>query len=321
MTESIGPYRVRELLGKAGQSAVYSAVAPEGRQVAIKLFPARLSENPAAVERFHRELRAVAPVSRHPNLVHILDTGQEGDRLYLVMDRVAGTSLDRRLKQGRPSLSEAFAVMRGICRGLAQGHQHGLLHRSLTPRNVLVSPDFSTVKVSDLGATGFETVAQSLTATLGTGEIRLGALYYLPPETLAPETVDGSGSVDARADLYSAGVIFHEMLTGRAPGPRFALPSQLDPELSPEIDVVVLRCLARRPDERYASAGDLLAALERLEETLRLRTLTEIRGISQAGSRLLGGEPGTGERPILLYIGLALLALAALAGVGFWLAR
>ena len=316
-TETIGPYRVRELLGKAGQSAVYSAVAPEGRQVAIKLFPARLSENPAAVERFHRELRAVAPVSRHPNLVHILDTGQEGDRLYLVMDLVAGTSLDRRLKQGRPSLSEAFTVMRGICRGLAQGHQHGLLHRSLTPRNVLVSPDFSTVKVSDLGATGFETMAQSLTATLGTGEIRLGALYYL-----APETVDGSGSVDARADLYSAGVIFHEMLTGRAPGPKFALPSQLDPTLSPEIDVVVLRCLARRPDERYASAGDLLAALERLEETLRLRTLTEIRGISQAGSRLLGGgEPGTGRRPILLYIGLALLVLAALAGVGLFLAR
>jgi serine/threonine protein kinase len=316
MKESIGPYRVRELLGKAGQSAVYSAVAPEGRQVAIKLFPARLSESPAAVERFHRELRAIAPVSRHPNLVHILDTGQEGDRLYLVMDLVAGTSLDRRLKQGRPSLSEAFTVMRGICRGLAQGHQHGLLHRSLTPRNVLVSPDFATVKVSDLGATGFETMAQSLTATLGTGEIRLGALYYL-----APETVDGSGSVDARADLYSAGVIFHEMLTGRAPGPRFALPSQLDPALSPEIDVVVLRCLARRPDERYAGAGDLLAALERLEETLRLRTLTEIRGISQAGSRLLGGEPGTGKRPILLYVGLALLALAALAGVGFWLAR
>jgi serine/threonine-protein kinase len=316
-TETIGPYRVRELLGKAGQSAVYSAVAPEGRQVAIKLFPARLSENPAAVERFHRELRAVAPVSRHPNLVHILDTGQEGDRLYLVMDLVAGTSLDRRLKQGRPSLSEAFTVMRGICRGLAQGHQHGLLHRSLTPRNVLVSQDFATVKVSDLGATGFETVAQSLTATLGTGEIRLGALYYL-----APETVDGSGSVDARADLYSAGVIFHEMLTGRAPGPKFALPSQLDPTLSPEIDVVVLRCLARRPDERYASASDLLAALERLEETLRLRTLTEIRGISQAGSRLLGGgEPGTGKRPILLYVGLALLVLAALAGVGFWLMR
>ena len=319
MTETIGPYRVRELLGKAGQSAVYTAEAPEGRTVAIKLFPRRLADDPAAVERFHRELRAILPVSRHPNLVQLLDTGQEGDRLYLVMEKVEGTSLDRLLKGRRLSLSEALTVMRGICRGLEAGHQHGLLHRSLTPRNVLVSPDFATVKLSDLGITGFETAAPSLTATLGTGEIRLGALYYL-----APETLEGTGGADARTDLYSAGVIFHEMVTGRTPGPRFALPSQVDPALSPAIDVVALRCLARRPDERYANAGDLLAALERLEEILGLRTLTEIRGISQAGSRLLGGGGRVGEegkRPLLLYAGLALLVLALLAGVGFWLAR
>jgi hypothetical protein len=119
-------------------------------------------------------------------------------------------------------------------------------------------------------------------------------------------------------------VIFHEMVTGRTPGPRFALPSQVDPALSPQIDVVALRCLARRPDERYAGAADLLAALERLEEILGLRTLTEIRGISQAGSRLLGGSSHAGEegkRPLLLYLALALLVLAALAGLGFWLTR
>jgi serine/threonine-protein kinase len=316
MTETIGPYRVQELLGKAGQSAVYTALAPEGRTVAIKLFPRRLADDPAAVERFHRELRAILPVSRHPNLVQLLDTGQEGDRLYLVMEKVEGTSLDRVLKGRRLSLSEAFTVMRGICRGLATGHQQGLLHRSLTPRNVLVSPDFATVKLSDLGITGFETAAPSLTATLGTGEIRLGALYYL-----APEILEGSGAADARTDLYSAGVIFHEMVTGRTPGPRFALPSQIDPALSPEIDVVALRCLARRPDERYAAAVDLLAALERLEEILGLRTLTEIRGLSQAGSRLLGGGREEGKRPVLLYAGLTLLALALLAAVGFWLMR
>ena len=191
--ETIGPYRVRELLGKAGQSAVYTAESPEGRAVAIKLFPRRLTEDPAAVERFHREVQAIAPVSRHPNLVQILDTGQSEDRLYLVMEKVEGTSLDRLLKSRRLSLSEAFTVMRGIGRALSAGHQQGLLHRSLTPRNVLVSPDFATVKLSDLGITGFESAAPSLTATLGTGEIRLGALYYLPPETLAPETLEGRG--------------------------------------------------------------------------------------------------------------------------------
>lgn len=311
LPETLGPYRVRELLGKAGQSAVFKATDARGRDVAVKLFPPRLSEDPAAVERFHREMKALAPVTRHPNLVQVLETGQEGDRLYLAMELVEGTSLDRVLKQRRLSLPETFAVLRGIGRALAHGHERGLLHRSLTPRNVLVSPDFSTVKLTDLGATSFESASPSLTATLSTGEIRLGALYYL-----APEVVEGAGTVDGRADLYSAGVILHEMLTGRPPGPKFALPTQIDPGLSPELDVVVLRCLDRRPAERYASAADLLAAVERLEETLRLRTLTEIR---EAGSLLLGTEKG--KRPVLLYVVLGLLALAALAAAGYWLAR
>jgi serine/threonine-protein kinase len=313
LPESIGPYRVRELLGKAGQSAVYKATDPRGRSVAVKLFSPRLSEDAAALERFHREIAAIAPISRHPHLVQVLETGVDGERPYLAMELVEGTSLDRVLKQRRLSLAEAFTVMRGLCRGLAHAHQHGLVHRSLTPRNVLVSPDFATVKVADLGVTSFETVVRSLTATLGTGEIRLGALYYL-----APETVDGSASVDARADLYSAGVIFHEMLTGRPPGIKFGLPSQLNPELSPEIDGVVLKCLARRPGERYASAGELLAALERLEETLRLRAFSEIR---EAGSRLrVGTQAAGGGNKAFLYIGLALLVIV-LAVVGYWLAR
>ncbi len=300
--EKIGPYRVLELLGKAGQSAVYKAVDPRGRAVALKLFPARLSEDPAAVERFHRELAAMAPLSRHPHLVHILETGQEGDRLYLAMELVEGTSLDRLLKQNRLSLSQAFAVMRDICQGLTHAHQHGIVHGSLTPRNVLVSTDFGTVKVADFAATGYETMAANLTATLSTGEIRLGALYYL-----APEIVDGRGSLDARADVYSAGVIFHEMLTGRPPGPKLSLPTQIVPSLSSDVDVLVLRCIARRPEERYDSVADLLTALGRLEEKLRLRVFTEIRDISQRN-----------HAP--LYVGLTLLVLV-LAALGYWFLR
>ena len=302
LPETIGPYRVQELLGRAGQSAVFKALDRRGRPVAVKLFPARLSEDPEMVERFHRELRAFAPLSRHPHLVQILETGQEGDRLYLAMELVEGTSLDRVLKQGRLSLARAFSVMRDICQGLAHAHQNGLIHRGLTPRNVLVSPDFSTVKVGDFAATGYESVAANLTATMSTGEIRLGALYYL-----APETVEGRGALDARADIYSAGVIFHEMLTGRPPGPKFAMPTQINPELSAEIDVLVLRCVARRPEERYDSVADLLAALERLEETLRLRVFTEIRDISQ-------------QNRTVLYVGLTLVVLA-LAALGYWFLR
>jgi eukaryotic-like serine/threonine-protein kinase len=300
--ETIGPYRVLDLLGKAGQSAVYKAVDPRGRPVAVKLFPARLAEDPATVERFHRELGAVTPVSRHPHMVQILETGQEGDRLYLAMELVEGTSLDRVLKQNRLSLSQAFAVMRDICQGLAHAHQHGIVHGALTPRNVLVSPDFGTVKVADFAATRYETTAANLTATLSTGEIRLGALYYL-----APEILEGRASLDARSDVYSAGVIFHEMLTGRPPGPKLSLPTQIVPSLSSEVDVVVLRCIARRPEERYGSVADLLTALERLEEKLRLRVFTEIRDISQ-------------QNRAPLYVGLTLLVLI-LAALGYWFLR
>src|SRR5262245_14790936 len=313
LPETIGRYRVRELIGKAGGSAVFKATDAQGRPAAVKLFPDALGENAATLERFRRELAAVVPVSRHPNLVHVLETGEDAGRPYMAMELVVGTSLDRVLKTRRLSLPEAFAVMRGVCRGLAQAHQHGLVHRGLTPRNVLVSPDFGTVKVADLGATAFESVTPSLTATLGTGEIRLGALYYL-----APELLEGR-AVDARADLYSAGVIFHEMLTGRAPGPKFGLPSQLNPELPPEVDAAVLGCLARKPEERYASAGELLAAVEKLEELLRLRVLTELRGISQAGSRLLGGGGAEGGgKKTWLWVGIG-VAVVVLAAVGYFI--
>ena len=202
--------------------------------------------------------------------------------------------------------------MRGICRGLAHAHQHGLVHRSLTPRNVLVSPILATVKLSDLGATGFESIGAEPHRHAG----HRARSAWVRSTTWRPRR-RGEGRADARADLYSAGVIFHEMLTGRAPGPKFALPSQLDSELSSDVDVVVLRCLARRPDERYANAGDLLAALGRLEETLRLRMLTEIRGISQ----VLSGVPSeAGGKKTFLYLGLALVVLALLV-VGYLLLR
>lgn len=312
LPSQIGPYRVVELIGKAGQTVVYKAVAlAHGRSVAVKLFPAALSQDPAAVERFHKELRAVTPVSRHPNLVQMLETGQDGDRPYLVMELVDGRSLDRILRERRLTLPEAITVLRGVCRGLAQAHQHGFLHERLTPRNILVSDDFDTVKISDVEASGFE-VATNLTGTVSTGEINLGALYYL-----APEQVEGGQPVDHRADLYSAGVIFHELLTGRKPGPKFALPSQLNPQLPQTVDGLVLKCLARRPAERYATALDLLEDLEKLEERLRLRVASEIRDISQAGSRLLEGDGG--KRSTLLWIGIALAVLAALAVAGFLL--
>ncbi|HVR95930.1 MAG TPA: hypothetical protein VMW27_04900, partial [Thermoanaerobaculia bacterium] len=133
----------------------------------------------------------------------------------------------------------------------------------------------------------------------------------------------GVDAVDHRADLYAAGVIFHEMLTGRAPGGKFALPSQLSAELPPEVDVVVMKCLSRDPRQRYTTAIDLLNDLARLEESLRLRLHSELKGISQAGSKLLGGGGQAGETGSKrgVWIVAAALLLAALTVIAYLFTR
>jgi eukaryotic-like serine/threonine-protein kinase len=128
---------------------------------------------------------------------------------------------------------------------------------------VLVAPDLSEVRLTDFGL-GRLPAPTSLTTTINTTEITVSGFHYL-----APELLELNAQGDVRADLYSAGVMFHEMLTGRAPGGKFSPAEPVDGELPSEIDVVVLKCLARRPEDRYRNAGELLAELERLEETLR----------------------------------------------------
>jgi serine/threonine-protein kinase len=324
--ESIGPYRVEALIGRAGQTAVYRCLLPgTSRPVAVKLFPRRLSEDTALGERFRAAVASLKALTRHPGLVQILDSGQEGDRPYLAMEWVEGTSLDRLTKARRLTLTESLSVMKGICRTLAHAHgqdnggrTEGRIHGGLTPRNVLVSPDLKTIKISDLGLAPFESATpESLTSTLGTGEIRLGALYYL-----APEVIEGASEVDGRADLYSAGAIFHELLTGRRPGATFDLPSVIDAELPQEVDPLPLKALARRPQERYGSATELLREIERVEEELHLRLLSKIKGPHSPGQQR--SETGAGAQarrsplPVLALVSLVLVALGVL---GYFMMR
>jgi serine/threonine-protein kinase len=214
-----------------------------------------------------------------------------------------GRSLADVLRERRLDVSEALPVMKGICRGLAQAHQSGVLHHHLSPQAVLVSPDLSTVRLTGFGAARAET--QGLTSTLSTGAFGLGAFNYLAPEQLE----DSGVKPDHRADVYAAGAVFHEMLTGKPPSGKFTLPSQANSQLPPETDVIVLKCLARNPSQRYATALELLADLGRLEETQRVRLLSELQQIRKAG-------PGRG----LLVAGVLLL-LIALAAAGYLLAR
>lgn len=308
----VGPYRLLEALGRVGSVTTYKAAGPDrNRPVAVRLLSPRLTESAAAFDRFRRDAETLRQL-HHPNLVQVLAVGQEGEWPYVAMEFLEGRPLDLLLRERRLKVPEACLVFRGICRGLAHAHQHGVVNRYLKPRDVFVSPDLSVVKLADFGLGRVESLGT--TGTLNTGSIVLGALPYL-----APEVVDSQasplGEPDHRADLYAAGVMFHEMLTGRAPSGKFALPSQLNPDLPPQADTLVMKCLARNPLQRYATAIDLLEELTRLEEALNLRVISEIRGITAAGSKLLAPAPEGGKRRWLIAAGVLLLLAAVAAAL------
>jgi len=302
----IGPYRVTELLGRDGGATLFRAAEPaRGRPVVVQLLSPRIAEEPALLARFQRDAGALAKAG-HPNVLQVLASGEDGGRPYLVTETFSGAPLDEVLRARRLNVAEAITVMRGIGRGLAHAHGRGVLHGHVWPHAVLVSPNLAEVKLTNFGFARAEALA--MTGTLSTGSLNLGAFRYLAPEQT--ETRPGASPPDHRADLYSAGVVFYEMLTGRAPGERLALPSQLNSELPPETDVLVLKCLARKPTERYATAIDLLADLAKMEEASRLRLISELRGIAQAGSR---------RRP--LFIAAAVLLVVIVVLIVFLLRR
>jgi serine/threonine protein kinase len=311
--ETVGPYRILEPLREGGVSSVYKAAGPGGAVVALKIFSPHVldeMESPAIVDRFHREVRAVVPL-RHPNILQVLETGQDGSHLYLATELFAGLSLERLLAERRLTIPQSIAVLRGVCRGLVFAHGRGFVHCHLTPRHILVTPDLAGVKIADFGPSEIDVISD-LDSTLRTGAYALGSFHYLAPEQA--EKRRAGAEPDPRSDLYAAGVIFFELLTGRPPSTRFSLPSQANAELPPSADVLVLKCLARNPDDRYPSAAALLAALEELEEAMRVRLLSHLRGIS----RLLG-PPGSTRRTLAL--AAAALLLAAGTATVWWLAH
>src|SRR6202158_3139989 len=160
--ETIGPYRLLQPLRKGGVSRVYKGVGPAGALAGVKGISTRLLASPspspqagALVSRFHREVRAVVPLS-HPNILQVLETGEDGDRLYLATELFAGVSLERLLKERRLAVPQSIAVLRAICRGLAFAHARGCVHRHLSPRHVLVSPDLAAVKIADFGPSAID---------------------------------------------------------------------------------------------------------------------------------------------------------------------
>jgi serine/threonine protein kinase len=273
-----GQYRIEERMGAGGMGAVYRGTQLSvGRPVAIKVIAPEIERNDQHVSRFRREAEALAKL-RHPNTVHLLDFGvtDEG-RLYMVMELLSGRDLEAQLKETGPlELAAALRIVRQIARSLSEAHALGVIHRDLKPSNVFlchVDGGDSFVKVMDFGVAGFLRDEDDRSVLTMKGTV-LGTAAYM-----SPEQAQGF-PVDARADLYSLGVVLFELLAGRPPFQAnsavsllIAHVSEQPPRLAdicadlPERDSVQALLddlLAKEPEKRIATAADLITRIDAL---------------------------------------------------------
>jgi beta-lactam-binding protein with PASTA domain len=276
MTQTVGGrYELGDPLGRGGMAEVRRAVDLRlGRAVAVKQLRPDLATDPTFQARFRREAQSAAGLN-HPTIVAVYDTGEEPDPTtgvsipYIVMELVEGPTLRDVLRDGRRILPErALELTAGVLDALGYSHRAGIIHRDIKPANVMLTTN-GTVKVMDFGIA--RAVADT-SATMTQTAAVIGTAQYLSPEQARGETVD------ARSDLYSTGCLLYELLTGRppftgdspvsvayqhvreAPVP----PSQIDPEIGPDIDAVVLKSLAKDPADRYQSAREMKADINRV---------------------------------------------------------
>jgi eukaryotic-like serine/threonine-protein kinase len=267
----LGPYEIVALLATGGMGEVYRARDHRlGREVAVKTLPRASLGDASRRRRFDQEARAAGALN-HPNILAVYDVGTEADGPYVVCELLEGDTLRARLRGPRPlPVAEAFALARQVASGLAAAHEKGIVHRDLKPANVFVTAD-GRAKILDFGLAKWLPAAGPSEATEATrpGTL-LGTLGYMSPEQLRGEPAD------RRSDVFSFGALLYEMLSGRrAFGGGSAAESMsaiLREEPAPlpgvplALEVLVRRCLRKRPEDRFPSGRDLLAALEAASE-------------------------------------------------------
>ena len=263
-----GRYVLEGPLGTGGMAEVWCARDERmERSVAIKFLSPVLAEEPEFLVRFFSEAQTVAKIN-HPSVVAILDFGEHEDRPYLVMEYVGGGSLADLV--GQPLLPEtAFEMVAAAARGAGAAHVAGLVHRDVKPANILLD-EYCGAKIADFGIASSR-AAERLTAT----GAAIGSPHYISPEQVS------AAQVTPRSDVYSFGVVLFELLTGQKPfdaenvtaiaiahvDKEPPVPSSINPDLPPAVDALVLRCLSKDPDERYADGNDLAEALENFDSS------------------------------------------------------
>lgn len=259
ITKLFPQLEITGLIGKGGMGAVYKARQPAlDRWVALKILPPQTEEAASPTARFNREARALAHLS-HPNIVAVYDFGQADDLCYFVMEYVDGASLRQLLRAGRISSREALQIIPQICDALQYAHDEGVVHRDIKPENVLVDRK-GRVKIADFGLAKIMGCEPKLLHLTAEGQ-RLGTPHYMAPEQLEhPQTVDH------RADIYSLGVVFYELLTGELPLGKFQPPSQ-KAHADARLDDIVMRALEKEPDRRYQHASEVRNDVDTIAST------------------------------------------------------
>ncbi len=288
-------YEVVSRIARGGMATVYRAVDTRlDREVALKVMHAHLGDDPSFTSRFVREARSAARLS-HPNVVQVFDQGNDADLLFLAMEYLAGRTLRQVLtERGALTPREAMSVLEPVLDALAAAHRAGIIHRDVKPENVILTDD-GRIKVADFG------LAKAITSASTTG-VLMGTVAYLSPELVA------SGVADARSDVYAAGIVLFEMLTGRQPftgdvpvqvayrhvHEQVPPPSALVPALPRALDELVLAATAREPDDRPADAGATLELARRSRSTLPEKALDVRPVLPKAGVRPSAAFPAAG---------------------------
>ncbi|MGJ8725947.1 MAG: protein kinase domain-containing protein [Roseibacillus sp.] len=306
--------KILECIGRGGMGIVYKAEQPAlDRYLALKILDPSLSGDPGFAERFEREARTLGKLA-HPNIVAIHEFGERGGFFWLTMELVEGVNLRQAMQTAMFTPNQALEVIPELCSALQFAHEKGVLHRDIKPENILIDTR-GHIKIADFGIARLMGEQADFTLT-HTGSA-LGSTAYM-----APEQIESPHDVDHRADIYSLGVVFYEMLTGSLPLGRFPAPSEKSTS-DPSLDKVVFRALAKERESRYQSAGEVNEGVKTAHQSVApserspaesAQTLEKRSLLSWIGG-IVGAVIGFYTSPLLCGLGIT----AAVFGlVGCW---